>query len=120
MALKPCSASVGISLSGGQKQRVAIARALVKDPDLLILDDCLSAVDTKTEAEILHNFGEFFSSRSVLIISHRVSSVMQADEILVLDEGRIIEKGKHADLMNLAGVYASLHDKQSLQEEQTA
>ena len=108
----------GISLSGGQKQRVAIARALVKDPELLILDDCLSAVDTKTEAEILRNFGEFFENRSVLIISHRVSSVMQADQILVLDEGKIIEQGTHQELMTNAGVYASLHEKQSLQEEQ--
>ncbi|HCS21153.1 MAG TPA: ABC transporter [Bacteroidetes bacterium] len=107
----------GISLSGGQKQRVAIARALVKDPALLILDDCLSAVDTRTEAQILNNFGTFFENRTVLIISHRVSSVMQADEILVLDEGKIIEKGKHDELLLKGGHYAGLHEKQSLQEE---
>lgn len=107
----------GISLSGGQKQRVAIARALVKDPALLILDDCLSAVDTRTEAQILNNFGTFFENRTVLIISHRVSSVMQADEILVLDEGKIIEKGKHEELLLKGGHYAGLHEKQSLQED---
>lgn len=107
----------GISLSGGQKQRVAIARALVKDPALLILDDCLSAVDTRTEAQILNNFGTFFENRSVLIISHRVTSVMQADEILVLHEGKIIEKGKHEELLLKGGHYAGLHEKQSLQED---
>lgn len=107
----------GISLSGGQKQRVAIARALVKNPDLLILDDCLSAVDTRTEAEILGNFRQYFKDRTALIISHRVSSVIHADQIVVLDEGKIVERGKHLELLALGGVYAKLHEKQSLQEE---
>ena len=109
----------GISLSGGQKQRVAIARALVKDPELLILDDCLSAVDSRTEAEILSNFRQLFRDRTVLIISHRVSSVMQADEILVLEEGRVVEQGNHASLMKKDGIYAALYAHQSLQEEST-
>ncbi|MDX5319745.1 MAG: ABC transporter ATP-binding protein/permease [Bacteroidota bacterium] len=107
----------GISLSGGQKQRVAIARALVKNPDLLILDDCLSAVDTRTEAEILGNFKKYLQQRTALIISHRVSSVMHADQIIVLEEGKIVEKGTHETLISLGGHYASLHEKQSLQEE---
>lgn len=109
----------GISLSGGQKQRVAIARALVKDPELVILDDCLSAVDTRTEAQILHNFRSFFKDRTVLIISHRVSSVLEADEILVLEEGSIAERGDHRSLMKKGGIYAALYERQSLQEEVT-
>lgn len=107
----------GISLSGGQKQRVAIARAIVKNPEFLILDDCLSAVDTRTEAEILANFRRIFEDKTVLIISHRVSSVMEADEIVVLEEGEILERGNHAELLKKQGVYAQLYDKQSLQEE---
>ncbi len=108
----------GISLSGGQKQRVAIARAIVKNPEILILDDCLSAVDTRTEAEILGNFRKVFSEKTVLIISHRVSSVKDADEIIVLEEGEIVERGKHEDLLKDQGSYAQLFEKQSLQEEE--
>jgi ATP-binding cassette subfamily B multidrug efflux pump len=108
----------GISLSGGQKQRIAIARAIVKEPDILILDDCLSAVDTRTESLILKNFREIFTEKTVLVISHRVSSVMNADEIIVLDEGFIVERGNHSSLMAAQGIYAQLFDRQSLQEEQ--
>ncbi|TNE82392.1 MAG: ABC transporter ATP-binding protein [Bacteroidetes bacterium] len=108
----------GISLSGGQKQRVAIARAIVKNPEILILDDCLSAVDTRTEAEILGNFRKVFSDKTVLIISHRVSSVKDADEIIVLEEGEVLERGKHDELVKNQGAYAQLFEKQSLQEEE--
>ncbi len=102
----------GVSLSGGQKQRVAIARAIVKDPQLLVLDDCLSAVDTKTEAEILMHLKSFMKDRTALIISHRVSTVKDADYILVLDNGHITEEGTHADLMHKNARYAMLYNKQ--------
>lgn len=88
----------GITLSGGQKQRVSIARAIIKDPSLMIFDDCLSAVDTETEERILSNLRRIIEKRTTLIISHRVSSVKHADEVLVLEEGRIIEQGSHESL----------------------
>ncbi|MFN4993092.1 MAG: ABC transporter ATP-binding protein [Bacteroidota bacterium] len=102
----------GVSLSGGQKQRVAIARALIKDPQLLVLDDCLSAVDTKTEAEILTHLKSFMKHRTALIISHRVSTVKDADYIMLLDNGSITEEGTHAELLIKNGRYASLYRKQ--------
>ena len=102
----------GVSLSGGQKQRVAIARALIKDPQLLVLDDCLSAVDTKTEAEILTHLKSFMKHRTALIISHRVSTVKDADYIMLLDNGIITEEGTHAELLIKNGRYASLYRKQ--------
>ncbi len=103
----------GITLSGGQKQRVSIARAIVKEPKILILDDCLSAVDTKTENAILNSLQKIMKNRTSIIISHRVSSAKLADQILVLDEGRIVERGDHGSLMEQKGVYAALFEKQT-------
>jgi len=105
----------GITLSGGQKQRVSIARALVKDPNILIFDDCLSAVDTKTEEEILHNLGRIMEGKTSIIIAHRISTIKNADQILVLDQGRIIERGTHQELLALGGEYSSLYEKQLLE-----
>ncbi len=106
----------GITLSGGQKQRVSIARAIVRDPKILILDDALSAVDTKTENTILNNLKRIMQGRTSIIISHRVSSAKLADHILVLDNGYIVEKGSHEELLEQSGIYKTLYDKQ-LQEE---
>lgn len=103
----------GITLSGGQKQRVSIARAIAKEPKILILDDCLSAVDTKTENSILTALRKIMENRTSVIISHRVSSAKLADHIIVLDEGKIIERGNHDSLMNQKGVYADLYEKQT-------
>lgn len=105
----------GITLSGGQKQRVSIARALVKDPNILIFDDCLSAVDTKTEEEILHNLGRIMQGKTSIIIAHRISTIKNADQILVMDAGRVIERGTHQELLALNGEYSSLYDKQLLE-----
>ncbi|WP_027001356.1 ABC transporter ATP-binding protein [Hugenholtzia roseola] len=107
----------GITLSGGQKQRVSIARAIIRDPAILILDDCLSAVDTKTENAILQSLKRLMRDRTSLIISHRVSSVKLADEIIVLDAGKVREKGTHEDLMAQNGIYKELYEKQLQQEE---
>jgi ATP-binding cassette subfamily B protein len=110
----------GITLSGGQKQRAAIARAVVIDPRILILDDALSAVDTYTEEEILSRLREVMKARTAIIISHRISTVREADQIVVLHEGRLVEKGKHEELIGLGGFYAELHKKQLLEEELAA
>jgi len=107
----------GITLSGGQKQRVSIARAIIKDPSLLLFDDCLSAVDTRTEESILQNLREVMSDRTAIIISHRVSTVKNADQIIVLDHGLIIEEGTHESLMTQKGLYCELYEKQLLEEE---
>ncbi len=107
----------GITLSGGQKQRVSIARALIKNPKMLLLDDSLSAVDTKTEEEILSNLGLLMKGKTSLIIAHRISTIKNADLIIVLDEGKIVEKGTHEGLISLGGVYAELYENQQLERE---
>jgi ATP-binding cassette subfamily B protein len=110
----------GITLSGGQKQRAAIARALVVDPKVLILDDALSAVDTYTEEEILSRLRQVMRQRTSIIVSHRISTVRDADQILVLDGGRIVERGRHDELVARDGYYAELYRKQLLEEELAA
>lgn len=107
----------GINLSGGQKQRAALARALARDPRILVLDDALSAVDTHTEARILADLRSVTETRTTFIISHRVSAVMHADLILVLEEGRIVQRGRHADLIAEEGTYARLLRRQLLEED---
>ena len=107
----------GITLSGGQKQRSSIARALIRDPRILILDDALSAVDTNTESKILGHLRNHFGQRTIVIVSHRISAVQEADLILVMDEGQILEKGSHEELLKVDGIYADLHRKQLLEQE---
>ena len=110
----------GITLSGGQKQRAAIARAVIVDPRILILDDALSAVDTYTEEEILSRLQAVMRERTSLIVSHRISTVRRADRILVIDEGTLIERGTHDELVARGGLYAELYRKQLLEEELAA
>jgi ATP-binding cassette subfamily B protein len=102
----------GITLSGGQKQRVSMARALIKNPKILILDDCLSAVDTETEEQILQNLDKYSQGRTTLIISHRISSAKNADKIIVLEKGKIIQEGTHDELLTVTGFYKDLYDEQ--------
>ena len=107
----------GITLSGGQKQRVSIARALIKKPQIYLFDDCLSAVDTETEEEILNNLKKASKNRTTLIVSHRVSSAKNADKILVLDDGRLIQEGTHDELNTQEGYYKDLYHKQLSEKE---
>ncbi len=107
----------GITLSGGQKQRVSIARAIIMNPKIMVFDDALSAVDTKTEELILSSLNEIMKNRTSIIISHRVSTIRNANKILFLDGGEIIESGNHEELMKLNGAYAELYQKQLLEEE---
>lgn len=107
----------GITLSGGQKQRVSIARAIIRDPKILLLDDCLSAVDTETEEAILNNLDDVSRGKTTIIVSHRVSSARNADQILVLDHGRILQQGTHNQLINTDGYYRELYLKQLSEKE---
>jgi ATP-binding cassette subfamily B protein len=107
----------GLTLSGGQKQRTAIARALVGDPAILILDDAFSAVDTHTEEEILNRLGDTRRGRTTVLVSHRISTVRNADRIFVMSHGRIVERGSHDELVRHDGIYAELHRRQLLEEE---
>ena len=107
----------GVTLSGGQKQRISIARALIKNPTLLLLDDCLSAVDTETEEQIISNFNAIAQKKTCFIVSHRISSVKNADVIIVLSDGKIIQQGNHLELVNQHGYYQDLFKKQLLKKE---
>ena len=107
----------GITLSGGQKQRISIARAIIKEPRILILDDCLSSVDTNTENIILENLKKIMVDRTTIVISHRISSVKLAKQILVIEEGKVIEKGSHKELIKMEGHYHKLYIKQIEEEK---
>ncbi|MBM3402213.1 MAG: ABC transporter ATP-binding protein [Bacteroidetes bacterium] len=107
----------GITLSGGQKQRLSIARAIIKEPQILIFDDCLSAVDTRTEEIILNNLSKIMKNKTSILIAHRVSTIKNADKILVMDKGEIIEQGNHNELIALRGTYFELFEKQLLEEQ---
>ncbi|RYY11311.1 MAG: ATP-binding cassette domain-containing protein, partial [Alphaproteobacteria bacterium] len=103
----------GLKLSGGEKQRVAIARTLLKNPPILILDEATSALDSRTEAEILDTLEAIERGRTTIVIAHRLSTVVHADQIVVLEAGRIVEKGTHADLLRQGGVYAEMWNRQA-------
>ena len=107
----------GVTLSGGQKQRVSIARALIKEPEILIFDDCLSAVDTETEEIILNNLFKVSQHKTTIIVSHRISSIKNADSILVLEKGKVIQQGSHTELIKIDGYYKELYEQQLLEKE---
>ncbi len=107
----------GINLSGGQKQRISIARAIAKNPDIVIFDDSLSAVDTKTEDSILKYLKHEISDKTVIIIAHRISTIKDADEIIVIDDTRITERGTHDELVKIDGLYNDIYKKQLLEDK---
>ena len=107
----------GVNLSGGQKQRISIARALIKQPKILILDDCLSAMDTETEKSILQSLNTYTKNITTIIISHRISSIKDANNIIVLKNGKVIQEGNHEQLINQKGYYKELYNKQIIEKE---
>jgi ATP-binding cassette subfamily B protein len=109
----------GVTLSGGQKQRISIARALIKEPEIVIFDDCLSAVDARTEKEIIGNLYRFLKDRTAIIITHRIFSLFDFDKIIVLDEGKIVEQGTHSQLLGQKGYYADMYKRQQEQDRET-
>jgi ATP-binding cassette subfamily B protein len=109
----------GVTLSGGQKQRISIARALIKEPRLIIFDDCLSAVDSRTEKEIISHLNEYLLEKTAIVITHRIFSLFHFDKIIVLEDGMIVEEGKHAELLAKNGYYAGLYARQLLEERRS-
>tara|TARA_B100000809_G_scaffold253439_1_gene289451 strand:- start:1864 stop:2454 length:591 start_codon:yes stop_codon:yes gene_type:complete len=107
----------GVTLSGGQKQRAALARAVIRNPKILILDDAMASVDTHTEDEILDGLRKLMADRTTIIIAHRISTVKDADHIIVLDEGRIVEQGTHDTLIHLNGIYTEMYQQQQMRDE---
>ena len=107
----------GVTLSGGQKQRISIARALIKDPQIVVFDDCLSAVDARTEKEIINNLYRFLQNKTAIIITHRIFSLFDFDSIVVLDDGKIVEQGRHQELLDKNGYYRYMYDQQQQQEQ---
>jgi ATP-binding cassette subfamily B protein len=108
----------GVTLSGGQKQRVSIARGLIRNPDIMLFDDCLSAVDARTEKEIIGNLYAYLQHKTAIIITHRIFSLFTFDRIIVLDEGRMVESGTHEELLSRNGYYAELYARQQSGEEE--
>ena len=108
----------GVTLSGGQKQRISIARALIKDPKIVIFDDCLSAVDARTEKEIIGNLYQFLHNKTAIIITHRIFSLFEFDKIVVLDNGKIVEQGTHQQLITSGGLYTEMYNRQQEQDEE--
>jgi len=107
----------GVTLSGGQKQRISIARALIKDTPIIVFDDCLSAVDSKTEKQVLANLNHFLQYRTVIIITHRILSLFDFDKIVVLEDGETVEEGKHDELLARNGYYTFLYQQQQLEKD---